>query len=280
MANTAAQQLKALHVPACPIILPNVWDLASFNAVVSLNSQGSQPVKAIATASWAIAATLGIKDEDLSLDQNLEAISRIAPLCQAANLPLTVDLQDGYGDDIVDVVTRAVKCGAVGANIEDSIPSAGFGQGIAGSLYETEDQVRRLKLALKAARDAGCPDFVLNARCDIFKLDDVPGLDDETRMKEAIIRGKAYLDLGATSVFYWGGSGRGIRTAQVETLVRELDGKVAVKLSDAPESLTTAELAEIGVARISVGPSLFLIAQNAIKQAALTILSGGGLGGK
>ena len=275
MNNNAAKTLKDLHVPSTPIIFANVWDLASFNAVTSLNTADSKSVKAIATASWAIAATLGIKDEELTLEQNLDAISKIAPLCHFAGLPLSADLQDGYGDKIADVVQTAVKIGVAGANIEDSIPSAGFDKGISGSLYGVEEQVQRLKTALAAAADAGCPDFVLNARSDIFRLE--ADLDEEERIQEAIKRGKAYLELGATTIFYWGGSGRGIRTSTVERLVKELDGRVAVKLSDAPDGLTTAELAKIGVARISVGPSLFLIANKAIKQAAQSILGGGSL---
>lgn len=277
MNNESAKTLKALHTPSTPIIFPNVWDLASFNAVTSLNTSTSKPVKAIATASWAIAATLGVKDEDLTLEQNLDAISKIAPLAHFAGLPLSADLQDGYGDQIADVVTTAVRIGVVGANIEDSIPSAGFNKGIDGSLYAVDDQIQRLKTALSAASEAGCPDFVLNARCDIFRLENE--MDEEEKMQEAVRRGKAYLDIGATTVFYWGGSGRGISTAQVERLVKELDGRVAVKLSDAADALTTAELAKIGVARISVGPSLFLVAQSAIKKAALSILGGGSLSG-
>lgn len=275
MNNNAAKTLKDLHVPSTPVIFANVWDLASFNAVTSLNTAASKPVKAIATASWAIAATLGVKDEDLTLEQNFDAISKIAPLCRFAGLPLSADLQDGYGDRIEDVVRTAVRLGVVGANIEDSIPSAGFDKGVEGSLYGLDEQVKRLKSALAAAAEVGCPDFVLNARSDIFRLE--TDMDDEDKMQEAIKRGKAFLELGATTVFYWGGSGRGISTAQVERLVKELDGRVAVKLSDAEDGLTTGELAKIGVARISVGPSLFLVANKAIKEAAQRILGGGSL---
>ncbi|CAM1508043.1 Fc.00g048910.m01.CDS01 [Cosmosporella sp. VM-42] len=277
MSNETAKTLKALHKPSSPIIFPNVWDHNSFNVVTSLNTADSKPVKGLATASWAIAQAIGVNDEDLTLEQNFDAISKVAPLAQAAGLPLSADLMDGCGDQITSAVSRAVKLGVVGANIEDSIPSAGFGKGIDGSLYSLDTQVQRLKDALAAAKEAGCPDFVLNARCDIFRLDG--DLDDETRMEEAIKRGKAYLELGATTIFYWGGSGpgRGLRTAQVERLVKELDGKVAVKLGGSPDSLTTAELAKIGVARISVGPSLFIIANMAMKKAAASILAGGSL---
>lgn len=273
--NQSAQTLKALHKPGSPLVLSNIWDLSSLNAIVSLNSGASKPVKALATASWAIAASLGIRDEELTMVQNLEAISRIAPLAEQAGLPLSVDLQDGYGDLITAVVTAAVEYGAAGANLEDGIPSAGFGKGISGSLYKLEDQVARLKRAFDAAKDAGAPDFVINARSDIFRLES-PDLSLEARVAEAVKRGKAYIAAGATTVFFFGGP-NGLSSDTVKTLVKELDGKVAVMLSGQPGSLTTAELAEIGVSRISVGPNLYIAAMNAVKAKALEMFSGGGL---
>ncbi|KAK1253219.1 hypothetical protein MKX07_001296 [Trichoderma sp. CBMAI-0711] len=274
--NQAAQTLKALHKPGSPLVLSNIWDTSSLNAIVSLNSESSKPVKALATASWAIAASLGIKDEELTMFQNLEAISHLAPLAEKAGLPLSVDLQDGYGDYIIAAVTAAVEYGAAGANIEDSIPSAGFGKGIDGSLYKLDDQVARLKRAFDAAKAAGAPDFVVNARCDVFRLED-SALSHEVRLAEAIKRGKAYLEVGATTIFFWGGPGQGLSSETVKTLVKELDGKVAVILSRQPGGLTTSELAGLGVARISVGPSLYIAALEAIKSKALQMYSGGGL---
>lgn len=278
--NELAVMLKQLHQPSAPIVLPNIWDLASLRALVSLNDADptNRPVKAVATASWAIAEASGIRDEDLTWELNRDAIAKLAPHVRAAGLPLTVDLQDGYGTRIEEVVAEAVRLGASGANIEDSIPSAGFGAGIEGSLYDIEEQTDRLRRALAAARDAGCPDFVLNARSDVFRLDaPVPQADDETTVAEAVKRGRAFLDLGATTIFVWGGSGRGLRTSEVQTLARELGGRVAVKLGDGADALTTAELAAIGVARISVGPSLYLKAMAAVREAAARILSGGRL---
>lgn len=275
--NELAKKLKALHVPSKPLILPNIWDTASLYTLLSLNTAEAQPVKAVATASFAIAAARNLKDEDLSLAQNLETVRLIAPICAQAEIPLTTDLQDGYGDQIASVVTAAVQAGASGANIEDSIPSAGFGKGISGSLYDKDAQVQRLKTALQAASDADCPDFVLNARCDVFKLDETPGLTDDKRMAEAIDRGKAYLQAGATTVFYWAGGVRGLRTAEVERLVKELDGRVAVLLWRSAAGHSTEELAKIGVARISIGPSLYLFAMDSVKTAALRILQGGSI---
>ncbi|KAM0328619.1 hypothetical protein ACHAQA_005030 [Verticillium albo-atrum] len=276
-----AATFKALHAPSSPIVLPNIWDYASLQAILALNAAdpAASPVKAVATASWAVAESQGIKDEDLTFEQNLDAIARIAPHVQASGLPLTVDIQDGYGARIEEAVTKVVELGAVGANIEDSIPERGFGGGIEGSLYGVEEQVGRLKTALAAAAKAGCEGFVLNARCDVFRLEPYYAAGDEGALKEAVRRGKAYLDAGATTVFFWGGSGRGLRTSEVEVLVKELGGRVAVKLGEKNDPLTTRQLGEIGVARISVGPSLYLIAMAAVKEAAKNILSGGGFQG-
>lgn len=271
--NTLAQTLKTLHAPGSPIIFANIWDLASLNNLTALNTTSHhQPVKAVATASWAFAACLGIKDEELTLAQNIDAVAKLSPACRAAGLPLSVDLQDGYGARIADAVRQVVELGASGANIEDSIPSAGLSGGIEGALYTLEDQVGRLKTALEAARDAGCPDFVLNARSDVFLL----GLEPDEAMDEAIRRGRAFLDAGATTIFYWGGS-KGLRDEQVRRLVAELGGRVAVKLASGPQALTTRELGEMGVARISVGPSIYRIAMAAAQKAAKDILEGGRL---
>ncbi|PNP81017.1 hypothetical protein FNYG_05484 [Fusarium nygamai] len=275
--NNLAQTLKSLHIPSQPLIFANVWDLASLNMVLSLNSNALRPVKAIATASWAFAASLGIKDEDLTMEQNLASIRNIAATVASAGLPLSVDLQDGYGSRLREAVTQAIQAGAHGANIEDSIPAHGLGEGVEHSLYPLSEQIRRLQLAVKAAADAGLPDFVINARCDIFALEDAANLNHETRMKEAVRRGKAYLDAGATTVFFWRGYGAGFTEADVQTLVKELDGHVAIRLGQTREALSVSQLAKLGVARISIGPSLFQIAMDAAKRSALSVLEGGRL---
>ncbi|TQW07162.1 hypothetical protein V2A60_000818 [Cordyceps javanica] len=279
--NDFAKALKALHKPGRPLIVPNVWDAPSLYAVASLNDNGGggekRPVAAVATASWALAHARGAADEDLTAEQNLAAVRALAPLAAAAGLPLSADLQDGYGARIDDVFTAAASAGVAGANLEDSIPAAGYGRGLEGSLYSKADAVARVRAALGAAAAAGVPDFVVNARCDVFRLDDAPGLDDATRMREALDRGRAYLAAGATTVFFWGGGARGLSTAEVRTLVAELGGRVAVLLTKRDGALSTAELADIGVARISVGPSLYLAAMNAVKTNAAQILGGGGL---
>lgn len=266
--NAAALTLKSLHKPSSPVVFANIWDIPSINTLLSLNTSSSSPVKAVATASWAIAATYGVPDEELTKEQNLEAISRIAPFARKAGLPLSADLQDGYGDQIADIVRQAVELGAAGANIEDSIPSAGFDKGISGSLYPLKDQISRLQSALQAATSSSCPEFVLNARCDAFVLSPSPDLTPEIRMSEALVRGKAYLELGATTVFYWG---KALGRSEIETLVKELGGRVAIQAS-AVEGMSVKELGALGVARISVGPAMYRAAQQTVREEALKLL--------
>src|SRR5690606_15866963 len=98
----------------------------------------------------------------------------------------------------------------------------------------------------------------------------------EAVMAEAVRRGKAYLEAGATTVFFWGGA-RGLRTSEVETLVRELGGRVAVKMRAMEGDMSARELAEVGVARISVGPELYRLGLKAVRDGTERLLAGGKL---
>lgn len=199
---------------------------------------------------------------------NLEALSLISPIARAAGVPLSADLQDGYGDQLRECIGGAIDLGVVGANIEDGIPATGYGKGLEG-LRTVEEQVERLKVVFEVAKERGLPDFVVNARTDLFVLDPLPeGWGHEDILKEAVRRGRAYLEAGATSFFVWGP----VTVDDVKTLVRELDGKVAVLLSGGGGKVTLAEWKEIGVCRISVGPTLWKESMAALKKAAEKIL--------
>lgn len=248
--------------------------MPSLRAVLSLNTPSSTPVKAVATASWAVADSLDIKDEELTLGKNLSRLAALAPVAREAGVPISADLQDGYGDRIADAVSNAYGMGAAGANIEDAVPEAGKAGGVQRALYSLEEQVERLKKAVEATPS----DFVLNARCDVFRLEPPVPDNDETTMAEAVRRGKAYLDAGATTVFYWGGA-RGLRTSEVERLVQELSGRVAVKMRAVDGEMSAKELADVGVARISVGPELYRLGLNAVRDGAERLLAGGKLTG-
>ncbi|KAI0419609.1 phosphoenolpyruvate phosphomutase-domain-containing protein [Xylaria grammica] len=273
----SAAHFASLHVPGNPLVLPNIWDLSSLNTVLSLNASSHEtppPVAAVATASYAIAATLGLADADLSSGANLIRIRQLAPRVRAAGLPLTVDIQDGYGDRLGEIVGAVVGAGAVGANVEDL-------RGDGEALWSLEEQVRRLKRVLEVAAENGCKGFVVNARCDVFNLawskGDESGGGDEALLREVIRRGKAYLEAGATTVFVWGGAGRGVRDHEIRTLVEEFGGRLAVKLGEGENALSVRELTDIGVARISVGPSLYLAGNKAVREVAGRIVQGGRL---
>ncbi|KAJ7090537.1 phosphoenolpyruvate phosphomutase-domain-containing protein [Mycena epipterygia] len=202
-----AKELKALHQPGHPIVFANIYDVSSLSALLSLNTSASSvhgPVRAIATAFYAIAETIGVRDEDLTFEQHFAALERITThLRTVSSLPLSVDLQDGYGTRLEECMRRAVSLGAVGAKIEDSIPEHGFAAGVEGSIRSTEEQVRRIETALRVAAEVSVLDFVVNARTDVMRLAPRP----EGTVEEAVRRGMAFLEAGATTVFL----GRGLR---------------------------------------------------------------------
>lgn len=231
-AATRATVFRSLHVPGHPIVLTNIYDPFTANIVASNPSS-----TAIATASYAVAAVHGLDDDDMDLETNLAAVCRIAPVAIKHDKPLTVDLQDGYGDKLEEAIEGIIDAGASGCNLEDR-------DNVTGKLYSLEEAVSRVKRVLETAKKAGVPDFVLNARTDTVLLNG--DVDD------AIVRGKAYLEAGATTAFIWGGPKRGLRTEEVKRLVAELGGRINVRAK--PDGLSIQELAEIGVARVSVAP--------------------------
>ncbi|TAQ88227.1 hypothetical protein B7494_g3460 [Chlorociboria aeruginascens] len=201
-ANKLARTLKALHIPGHPVVFTNIWDAPSASLALS------QPkTKALATASYAVAAVNGLNDEDLTLEANLACISKIAARIakeeRADSIPLSVDLQDGYGNRLPEAVEAIIDLGAVGINLEDSKSVNGKME-----LITAEEHVQRIGQVLQIAAKKGVPDFVINARTDAIVLGGT--------IEDAIERGKKYLEARATTVFVWGGSARGLRDVEVE----------------------------------------------------------------
>lgn len=131
-------------------MLANCYDAATASIVTH-----HPATKAVATASFAIAASRGIADADLTFPQNLEAIRIISAV--VFRWPLSVDIQDGY--DIDHTIRQVIEAGAVGANIEDEV----YGE---GRLRSLDDAVLRIGSAVKAANELGVPDFCITARTD------------------------------------------------------------------------------------------------------------------
>ncbi|KAK7994742.1 carboxyphosphonoenolpyruvate phosphonomutase-like protein [Apiospora arundinis] len=250
--NKAAQTLKALVTrKGHPLVLTNVYDRLSAQIVAELPK-----TEALATASYAIAQAAGLSDEDLDFETNMAAVKAISPVAKQYGKPLTVDMQDGYGDKLEENVGRLIDLGVAGANLEDVEMAT-------GKIYPIATAVQRIRRLVSTAASLGVPDFVVNARCDVLALGG--------ELDEVLERGKQYLDASATTVFVFG-SKRGVARAEVERLVKEFDGRLNVLLKRAPDALSPKQLADMGVARISVGPGLQLVAMDALKQKAEAIL--------
>jgi 2-methylisocitrate lyase-like PEP mutase family enzyme len=222
-------------------------DFRALHAAASARVVGGLPgCKAIATASHAIASSFGYPDgEHLPPDLMIETVRRIAA---AVDLPVTADLEAGYGD-VAETVRRAVDAGVVGANIEDAnIPF--------------EEAVARMGAAVKA----GGPDFVLNARTDQFLGG---GAKD---VEEAIRRGRAFLDVGADCVFVPGVTDVGTIGRLVEGI-----GPRKVSLMGMPQMPPQVELQALGVARLSFGPWPQRVALTALADSGAALLGGGAL---
>ncbi|KAJ8118745.1 hypothetical protein OPT61_g354 [Boeremia exigua] len=254
--NDLAKRLRALHIPGTPLILTNVWDAITASAIASLPS-----TKALATASFAVAAAAGLEDDDLDLETNLRAARSISKVAAKHDLPLTVDFQDGFGAQLAHGIRQLVRLGAVGINLED------LGREV-GGLYPVDQQCDRIRTVMRVAAEEGVPDFAINARSDALFAG--TGLDD------AISRGKAYLQAGACNVFIWGGpSRRGWSREEVSRAVEELGGRLNVSLIRGRSGgLSVKEIGELRVARISIGPALMRWGAEQIAGEAQRVLDG------
>ena len=243
-----AATLLQLHSDPERLVLVNVWDAVSAKVVAD-----SPGCRALATASHSIAASYGYPDgEKIPLDLMIDAIGRIVA---AVDLPVSADLESGYGD-VAETVRRAIGVGAVGANLEDALRPLG-------------ESVAAVAAAVKAGEGEGIP-FVLNARTDVFlKAGD---RDPEEVLADVIERGRAFLDAGAACIFV---PGR-VDAPTVERLVAGI-GERKVSLIGVPGSLSSSELQRLGVARLSFGPWTQRAALTALQDLSTALHAGGAL---
>ena len=245
-----AQILHDLHTAPEILTLTNVWDVASARVVA-----GVEGVRALATASHAVAAAFGYEDgENIPLELHLEMVERIT---RAVDLPVSMDFEAGYGD-AGETARRAIAAGVVGGNLEDRVKPL-------------DEAVAAVEAVLAAGRDAGI-DFVLNARTDVFVLRK-KGADRKELMREAVRRGQAFLEAGAPVVFVPGVMTRD----EIEILVAELGPQKASLIAVPGVTPPTRELEQMGVARVSTGPFTQYVALNALREAAAAFVSGGSL---
>src|SRR5258708_30555778 len=243
-----AEQFRALHIPGKPLVLLNIWDAGGAKAGAAGGA------KAIATSSWSVANANGFSDgEHTPLTLAMENLRRIVG---ATDLPVTIDLESGYGDasEVVgETIAAAINAGAIGCNLEDSFPAS-------GKLRGTVDQVNRIRRARQSADAANIP-FFINARTDVF-FQTPPEQHDKGVRVEVIERARAYREAGADGLFAPGLANITLiaRLAEVSPL------PLNIMVGDATPP--ACALAEHGVARVSYGPRPYVRVMMALQEAA------------
>ena len=234
--------LRSLHRPGAPLLLPNVWDAATARAVVAAGF----PV--VATTSAGVTAALGYEDHERApADAMLAAAARIAG---SVEVPVTVDAEAGYGMQPAELVAALRSAGAAGCNLEDTDHSD-------GSLRDPDRHAEWLRAVRQAASEDGYP-LVINARVDVFLGPFLAGAGPETQdelVPEALRRAHAYLEAGVDCVYpitLW-------ETDALRRFIAQVDKPVNVVR--VPQAPPLADVAALGVARVSWGPFLYFDAQ-------------------
>ena len=236
--ETRCDLLRSLHTPGEPLLLPNIWDVATAQAVVAAGF----PV--VATSSGGVAGTLGYEDhEGAPGDEMLAAAARIA---RAVDVPVTIDAEAGYGMQPAQLATALRSAGAAGCNLEDSDHAT-------DSLRDPDRHAEWLRAVRQAASDDGYP-LVINARVDVFVRNFFAGAGPGTQAElvpDAVRRANAYLDAGADCVYpiaLW-------EPDALRRFMSEVRGPVnVIRL---PQMPPLAELAALGVARVSWATLLY-----------------------
>jgi 2-methylisocitrate lyase-like PEP mutase family enzyme len=237
-----AERFLELHRPGRPLLLPNPWDAGSARLLAWLGFE------ALATTSSGSAATLGLLDGDIGAPQ---ALAHSATVVEATDLPVSADLENGFADDADGVAATArgaVQAGLAGFSIED------YSGDDSAPIYETDRAAERVRAAAEAAH-AGPARLVVTGRCE----NHLHGRDD---LADTIARLQAYQEAGADVLYAPGLTDSG----QIRSLVESVDRPVNVLAR--PGMAPVPELAELGVARISVGGAFAFAAIEALVESA------------
>jgi len=249
------EAFRALHQrEGGAFVIPNPWDVGTARLLASLGFE------ALATTSAGCAFALGVADNRIDCDT---AIAHVRALAEATALPLSADLENGFGDDpetAADTIRRAAAAGAVGGSIEDTNTRNDRPQ------YEFGHAVERIRAAAEAAHSLDFP-FTLTARAENF-------LAGNPDLRDTIRRLQAYQDAGADVLY---APGLPTREAIAE-VVRSVDRPVNVLMGSPTLRMNVAELAALGVRRISVGSALSRAALGAFLRAAREIRDNGSFG--
>ena len=241
-----------LHRPGRPLLMPNAWDVGS---ALLFEAMGFE---ALATTSSGFAATLGRLDGQVTRD---EAIGHAAELADAVSVPVSADLENAFADEpegVAETVRLSAEAGLAGCSVED------FSGNDDAPIYDAGLAAERVAAAVEAARSAG-REFVITARAE----NHVHGIDD---LPDTIARLRSFQDAGADVLF-----APGLREPdQIRELVSSVERPVNVLA--VPGAPSVPELAELGVARISVGGALAYTAYGAATEAARELLDAGTYG--
>jgi 2-methylisocitrate lyase-like PEP mutase family enzyme len=252
--NEKAARFRSLHHGPGAFVIPNPWDAGSARVLAGLGFQ------ALATSSAASACALGRRDGTLTRDEALEHARLIV---DATDLPVSADLEKGFGDSpdtVAETIGLAAEAGLVGCTIEDATGRKD------SPLYDVGLAVERIAAAAQAARSLGFP-FMLTARAHNF-LYAAPSMDD------TISRLKAYEEAGADVLFAPGLPDLGAVSAVCSVVSKPVNFMVGIK----GKSFSVGELAAAGVRRISLATSLYRAAMTALLDAAREVKDTGQFG--
>jgi 2-methylisocitrate lyase-like PEP mutase family enzyme len=246
------ERFLELHRPGAPLLIPNPWDAGSALVLRSLGFE------ALATTSSGFAATLGRRDGGVNRE---EALAHAGALAAATGLPISADLENGFGDEseeVAETVRGALAAGLAGCSIEDST------RGADQPVYDLEPAAERVAAAAEAAHQ-GPAKLVLTARAENYLY----GRED---LADTIARLQAYQEAGADVLYAPGVD----RAEDIRALVTSVDRPVNVLARGATPAVP--RLAELGVARVSVGGAFAFAALGALRAAATELRDAGTYG--
>ncbi|MDB5991218.1 MAG: hypothetical protein JWQ10_2621 [Herbaspirillum sp.] len=253
-AKEKAILFHSLHVPGRPLVLFNCWDAGSAKAIVAGGAV------AVATTSWAVAAAHGYLDGEHT--PFAVVTDNLAQIASTVEVPVSVDLESGYGgtpEQVAASVERAIEAGAIACNLEDC-------DMLSGGIRGAAEQARRLHAVRAVAARLALP-FFINARTDAF-LQSAPNTHDAAMLDETISRARLYAENGADGLFVPGLSDSKL----IERLVRASPLPVNLMIGDLTPPLAT--LATLGVARVSYGPVPYLQMMKSLEEAARAAVYG------
>jgi 2-methylisocitrate lyase-like PEP mutase family enzyme len=235
---------RALHERDAAFIIPNPWDIGTARLLATLGFE------ALATTSAGYAFSLGRRDNTVGRDRMIAHISNIV---SATELPVSADLENGFGDDpetAAETIRLGAEVGLVGGSIEDSTTTGD------DPIYELQHAAERIRAAAEVVRSLGFP-FMLTARAENY-------LFGRRDLGNTIKRLQAYQEAGANVLYAPGLASK----EDIAAVVSSLDRPVNVLMGVAGSSLTLADLSRLGVKRVSVGSGLTRAAFGAFLRAA------------